>query len=162
MTTTPIRRAASDPPPTGAGALRAISIVVWAGLAANVAIALAKYMAAAASGSSAMLSEAIHSTADAGNGLSLVVGAVLSRKPADALHPFGRGQLASPTRCLRSAEWFLELACERQRPPTIGEPGRYATLAVQCHPALTSQRARAQVPRPHRQRHRLLRRQPGL
>lgn len=68
------------------------SIVVWGALAANVGIATAKYLAAGISGSSALLSEAIHSTADTGNGLLLVLGVYLSRKPPDANHPFGRGQ----------------------------------------------------------------------
>lgn len=71
---------------------REISIVVWGGLAANVAIAVSKYLAAGVTGSSALLSEAIHSTADTGNGLLLIVGVLLSRKPADDVHPFGRGQ----------------------------------------------------------------------
>ena len=69
-----------------------MSIVVWGALAANVAITIAKYIAASVTGSSALLSEAIHSTADSGNELLLVLGSKLSRKPADRLHPFGRGQ----------------------------------------------------------------------
>ncbi|HKU36768.1 MAG TPA: cation diffusion facilitator family transporter [Polyangiales bacterium] len=66
--------------------------MVWGALAANVAIAVSKYIAAIATGSSALLSEAIHSTADSGNALLLILGAVLSHKPADDLHPFGRGK----------------------------------------------------------------------
>lgn len=69
-----------------------VSIVVWGALAANLAITIAKYIAASVTGSSSLLSEAIHSTADTGNELLLVLGSRLSRKPADRVHPFGRGQ----------------------------------------------------------------------
>jgi cation diffusion facilitator family transporter len=69
-----------------------VSIVVWGALAANVAITISKFVAASVTGSSALISEAIHSTADSGNELLLILGSNLSRKPADALHPFGRGQ----------------------------------------------------------------------
>jgi cation diffusion facilitator family transporter len=69
-----------------------VSIVVWGALAANLAISAAKYFAAGVTGSSALLSEAIHSTADTCNELLLVVGSKLSQKPADRVHPFDRGQ----------------------------------------------------------------------
>jgi cation diffusion facilitator family transporter len=69
-----------------------VSIVVWGALAANLLITVAKYVAASVTGSSALLSEAIHSTADTGNELLLILGVKLSRKRADRLHPFGRGQ----------------------------------------------------------------------
>jgi cation diffusion facilitator family transporter len=68
------------------------SFVVWVALAANVAIAVAKYIAASITGSSALLSEAFHSTADTSNELLLLLGGKLSQKPADSVHPFGRGQ----------------------------------------------------------------------
>ena len=60
----------------------------------NAAIAIAKFAAGIATGSAAMLAEAIHSTVDTGNEALLLVGVRQSRKPADEMHPFGYGQEA--------------------------------------------------------------------
>ena len=65
--------------------------VVLAALAGNGAIALAKFAAAGISGSTAMLTEAIHSLVDTADQVLLLVGQTRGERPADATHPLGYG-----------------------------------------------------------------------
>lgn len=67
------------------------SRVVYAALTGNVLVAVAKYGAAALSGSSAMLTEAIHSTSDCINQFLLLIGVRRGRLPSDPTHRFGYG-----------------------------------------------------------------------
>jgi cation diffusion facilitator family transporter len=65
--------------------------VVYAALVGNLLVAATKFVAAAFSGSSAMLTEAIHSTADSANQIFLMIGNKRSQSPPDATHAFGYG-----------------------------------------------------------------------
>ena len=68
------------------------SKAIVAAFLANLGIALAKFIAAALSGSASMLAEAIHSVADSGNQLLLMLGGRKARRRADRDHPFGYGR----------------------------------------------------------------------
>ncbi len=68
------------------------NIVLLGALAANMGIAIAKFVAAALTGSSSMLTEGVHSLVDCGNQLLLLYGQKRARRAPDAARPFGYGR----------------------------------------------------------------------
>jgi cation diffusion facilitator family transporter len=65
---------------------------ILAAASANLGIAATKFLAWALTGASSMLAEAIHSTADTGNQILLIIGGRAARRQADEEHPFGYGR----------------------------------------------------------------------
>jgi cation diffusion facilitator family transporter len=68
-------------------------VTVLVAFGANLLIAVAKSLAAAVTGSAAMVAEAAHSWADTGNEVFLLVGERKARRPADRRHPLGYGRV---------------------------------------------------------------------
>ena len=66
--------------------------VIYAALIGNSLIAVTKFVASAITGSSAMLSEGIHSLVDTGNQVLLLHGLRAAKQPADERFPFGHGK----------------------------------------------------------------------
>lgn len=67
-------------------------LVLYAALAGNLLVAITKFVAAGVTGSSAMLSEAVHSTADTSNEILLIHGGRRAKRPPDDTHPLGYGR----------------------------------------------------------------------
>ncbi len=67
-------------------------ISVIAAIIGNILVGIVKFIAAAISGSAAMVSEGIHSIVDSGNGVLVLFGMNRSKKEPDYLHPFGYGK----------------------------------------------------------------------
>jgi cation diffusion facilitator family transporter len=65
---------------------------LWVAFAANMGVAAAKFVAAAITGSSAMLTEGVHSVVDSANQLLLLWGRHAANRPPDKYHPFGYGR----------------------------------------------------------------------
>jgi cation diffusion facilitator family transporter len=115
------------------------SKAVYAAIAADVAVAIAKFVAAGFTSSSSMLSEGIHSLVDSSNGLLLLWGDRASRKPADDSHPFGYGKemyfwtliVALMIFALGGGVSIFEGVERLLHPQLIDHPGwSYAVLAV--------------------------------
>jgi cation diffusion facilitator family transporter len=70
----------------------ASKVAIYAALVGNLLVALTKFIAAAISGSSSMMSEGIHSLVDTINELLLLYGLRRSRRPPDLIHPLGYGR----------------------------------------------------------------------
>ena len=73
----------------GDGAPSESFAAIIAAILANIAVGVVKFIAAAVSGSSAMVSEGIHSIVDSGNGLLLLFGMKRASRKPDLEHPFG-------------------------------------------------------------------------
>jgi cation diffusion facilitator family transporter len=73
-------------------AARESKTAITAAILGNIAIAVTKFIAAAFTGSSAMISEGIHSIVDTGNGGLMLLGIHKSREAPDFEHPFGHGK----------------------------------------------------------------------
>lgn len=114
-------------------------VAVYGAIVANFVIAVAKFVAGAITGSSAMLSEGIHSLADTGNQLLLLLGISQSRKPPDELHPFGHGKelyfwsliVAMVLFGVGGGMSLYEGITHIQHPSEIGDPTwNYVVLAI--------------------------------
>lgn len=71
---------------------RRSNLVLYGALAANIGVAVAKFIAAAISGSSSMLTEGFHSLVDSSNQLLMLYGQKRAEAPPDRTHPFGYGR----------------------------------------------------------------------
>jgi cation diffusion facilitator family transporter len=114
-------------------------LAVWAALAGNLLVALAKTLAAVMTGSAAMLSEAVHSLVDTANEVLLLYGIARSTRPADHTHPLGYGRelyfwsfvVALLIFALGAGISFYEGVTRLLAPQPIERPGViYAVLAV--------------------------------
>lgn len=86
---------------------------IVAALAANLGIAVTKFVAWALTGASSMLAEAIHSVADSGNQVLLLVGGKRARRAATPEHPFGYGRERYVYAFVVSIVLFSVGACSR-------------------------------------------------
>jgi len=113
--------------------------VVLVALAANIAIAVTKFVAAAITSSAAMLSEGVHSLVDTINELLLLYGIKRAAKPPDRRHPFGYGRelyfwsfvVALLVLVLGTGASFYEGTMRLLHPEPVRNPSlNYAVLAA--------------------------------
>jgi cation diffusion facilitator family transporter len=108
-------------------------------LLANIVIAIAKFIAGIVSGSTALLAEAAHSTADSVNEVFLAVGLHRERQPPDATHPIGHGRERFLWAFMAAITSFLIGGCVsiamaiaqlKARPPVPGGLAAWVVLAI--------------------------------
>jgi cation diffusion facilitator family transporter len=125
--------------PSGAEPEVSTHKVIYAAVAANLGIAIAKFIVAAITGSAAMMAEGIHSAVDTGNEALLLVGEKQSARPPDSKHPFGYGKavyfwaliVALSVFSLGGGLSIYHGVRGLQDPEPVLEPGwNYAVLAV--------------------------------
>ena len=114
-------------------------VAVYGAIAANFGIAVTKFIAAALTGSSAMLSEGVHSVVDAGNGALLLIGMRRSERAATPEHPFGYGKelyfwsliVAVLIFGVGGGASFYQGVLHILHPPTTGDPTlNYIVLGI--------------------------------
>lgn len=114
-------------------------VVVYAALAGNLLVALTKFVAAAWTGSSAMLSEGVHSLVDTSNQGLLLYGMRRAESPPDRQHPLGHGRelyfwsfiVALLIFSLGAGIAFYEGVTHLQHPVPITSPGvNYVVLGL--------------------------------
>ncbi len=106
-------------------------------LVANFLIAVTKFVAAAISQSSAMLSEAIHSLADTGNQLFLLRGHAVAASEPDVRHPYGRGKelyfwafMVAVVLFVGGSVLSVLTGIDRIRNPESGDEGYWLAMGV--------------------------------
>ena len=106
-------------------------------LVANFLIAVTKFVAAAISQSSAMLSEAIHSLADTGNQLFLLRGHAVYARAPDVRHPYGRGKelyfwafMVAVVLFVGGSVLSVLTGIDRIRNPESGDEGYWLAMGV--------------------------------
>ena len=113
--------------------------VIYVAIACNLGIAVIKFVAAAASASSAMLSEGFHSLVDTGNEFLLLLGLKRSGRASDQWHPFGYGKamyfwafvVAALVFALGGGISIYHGVISVSNPPPLGDPTwNYIVLAV--------------------------------
>jgi len=108
-------------------------------IAANVAIAITKFIVATLSHSMAMFAEGVHSLVNCSDGTLLLLGQVRAKRPPDQAHPFGHGRevyfwsliVAVMFVTLGSGVTIFEGVVSLMKPRELGSPGwNYVVLGI--------------------------------